>query len=177
MADPTIISYELQDDEGLKNNTSIYLAYDGATVTVDDLVAAWGQYGLKLDAITDAQVMGGSITIPLPLPGGSFKSAPISPGNNVNQVMNLNFLNDFNSYKTSILVPAYRESVLTPTLVPDLADADLAAFVSIILSGYTLLTNATFPNSRDLHDLNALSDAFLTVRKVRNQKRHTIVTP
>jgi len=176
MADPTILSFSLQDDEGLKNSTSLFLAYDGATMTENDLVAAWDAYGNALDLITDAQIVGGSITIPT-VPSVAMKSAPIAPGNNVNQVMNLNFLNDFNSYTTSIIVPAYRESVLTPTLVPDLADTNLAAFIALMLSGYSLLTNVSFPNSRDLHDLNALKDAFLTVRKVRNQKRHTIVTP
>lgn len=176
MADPTVFNWSLLDDQGLKNNTDIFVAYDGATMTANDLVAAWGAYGLALDVITDAQIIGGSITIPLPLPGGAFKAAP-AVGNNVNQVMNLNFNNDFNSYATSILIPAYKENTLTPTRVPDLADANLAAYIALMLSGYSLLTNVSFPNSRDLHDLNALRDAFLTVRKVRNQKHKTIVTP
>ncbi|HSS97575.1 MAG TPA: hypothetical protein VLK33_11120, partial [Terriglobales bacterium] len=104
---------------------------------------------------------------------GAWKATPVN-GNNVNQVMNLNFGNDFNSYRTSILIPSYKESVLTPTRVPDLADTDLAAFIALIIAG---VSGEAFPNSRDLHDLNALKDAFLTVRKVRNQRRKTIVTP
>jgi len=179
MADPTIFSYRLQDDEGLENNNSIYVAYDGATETEQALELAWINYGSLLDAIVDAQILGGSITIPLtPYLGGvggvgAWKSSPAA-GNNVNQVMNLNFGNDFNSYRTSILIPSYKESILTPTLVPDLADTALAAYISGITGGFA---TEVFPNSRDLHDLNALLDAFLTVRKVRNQKRKTIVTP
>jgi hypothetical protein len=175
MADPTVFSYTLQDDEGLKSNTSFYVAYDGATLLAQNFVDAWLHYGALLDAVTDAQITGGSVTIPL-IADGAWKS-PAASGNNVNQVMNLNFNNDFNSYATSILIPAYKEAILTPELTPDLADTALAAFITAMLDGYSLLTNVTFPNSRDLHDLNALRDAFLTVRKVRNQKRHTIVSP
>lgn len=177
MSDPTVYSYSIIDDEGLENNTSFYVAYDGETETEAALVNAWLQYGDLLSACIDGAITGGSITIPLtPGTGGNWKTSPAS-GNNVNQVMNLNFGNDFNSYRSSILLPSYSESILTPTLVPDLANADLAAFIALILAGSPSVTPGVFPNSRDLHDLNALLDAFLTVRKVRNQKRHTIVTP
>jgi len=178
MADPTIFNYSILDDEGLHNNTDLFVAYDGATETEAALEAAWVAVGSALDKIIDGAITGGSITIPLqPYPGvlgvGAWKATPVN-GNNVNQVMNLNFNNDFNSYATSILLPSYKESILTPTRVPDLADTDLAAFIALILGG---VAGEVFPNSRDLHDLNALRDAFLTVRKVRNQKRKTIVTP
>jgi hypothetical protein len=175
MSDPTILSYTILDDEGLSNSASMYVAYDGLTATQDQLVNAWLEYGALIDAVIDGQITGGSITIPL-TPDGAWKATPAS-GNNVNQVMNLNFNNDFNSYATSVLLPSYSEAVLTPTLVPDLADTDLAALIAAILAGSPAITPAVFPNSRDLHDLNALRDAFLTVRKVRNQKRHTVVTP
>jgi len=171
MADPTSFSYQLLDDEGLSNNNSIYVAYDGATETVDALIGAWSAYGGLLDAITDGKIVEGSITIPL-IRNPAWKAAPIE-GNNVNQVMNLNFDNDFNTYATSVLIPAYRESTLTPGGLPDLVDTALAAYIAAIIAG----SGAVFPNSRDLHDLNALRDAFLTVRKVRNQKRGTIVRP
>jgi hypothetical protein len=171
-ADPTSFSYQLLDDEGLSSNNSIFVAYDGATETVDALIGAWTNYGGLLDAVVDGKIVEGSITIPL-IRNGSWKAAPIE-GNNVNQVMNLNFDNDFNSYATSILLPSYKESILTPAGLPDLVDPALAAYIAGILGGY--LTQV-FPNSRDLHDLNALRDAFLTVRKVRNQKRGTIVRP
>jgi hypothetical protein len=171
MADPTSFSYQLLDDEGLSSNNSIFVAYDGATETVDALIGGWSAFGGLLDAVVDGKIVEGSITIPL-IRNPAWKASPIE-GNNVNQVMNLNFDNDFNSYATSILLPSYRESTLTPGGLPDLADAALAAYIAAILAG----SGAIFPNSRDLHDLNALRDAFLTVRKVRNQKRGTIVRP
>jgi hypothetical protein len=175
MSDPTTLSWALQDDEGLSNAVSMYVAYDALTATVDEVINSWLEYGSLIDACVDGQITGGAITVPL-VPDAGWKAAP-DAGNNVNQVMNLNFNNDFNSYASSILLPSYKEAILTATLVPDLADAALAALIAAILAGSPAITPAIFPNSRDLHDLNALRDAFLTVRKVRNQKRHTVVTP
>lgn len=172
MADPTSFSYQLIDDQGLSNNNSMYVAYDGATETVDALIGAWSSYGGLLDATTDAKIVEGSITIPL-IRNPAWKAAPIE-GNNVNQVMNLTFDNDFNTYATPILIPAYKESILLPSGAPDLADPALAPYIAAIIAGYIA---QVFPNSRDLHDLNALRDAFLTVRKVRNQKRATVSRP
>jgi hypothetical protein len=172
MADPTIFNYTLKDDQGLKSNTDFPVAYDGATETMDALIGAWTAYGGLLNAMTDAEIVGGSITVPL-IQNGAWKSAP-AEGNNVNQVMNLNFNNDFNSYATSILIPAYKETQLNTGGEPNLAATALAAFVAAIIAGEG---GEVFPNSRDLHDLDSLRDAFLTVRKVRNQKRQTIVTP
>lgn len=175
MSDPTVFSWSIIDDEGLENNTSMYVAYDGVTLTENAILGTWLEYGTLIDACIDGKITGGSATIPL-TPDGGWKASPAS-GNNVNQVMNLNFNNDFNSYATSILLPSYSEAILTATLVPDLTNTDLAALITAILGGQPTLIPVVFPNSRDLHDLNALRDAFLTVRKVRNQKRHTVVTP
>ncbi len=172
MADPTIFSYSLLDDTGWRSLTNFPVAYDGATETVDALIGGWLYYGGLLNAITDAEIVGGSVLIPL-IKDAGWKATP-AEGNNVNQVMNLNFNNDFNSYATSILIPAYKESDLTPAGDPDLADAALAAFIAAIIAGYAA---EVFPNSTSLHDLNALRDAFLTVRKVRQQKATTIVRP
>jgi len=172
MADPTIFSYSLLDDTGWKNLCNFPVAYDGATETVDALIGAWISYGGLLNAITDAEITGGSVLIPL-IKDAGWKAAP-AEGNNCNQVMNLNFNNDYNSYATSILVPAYKENTLTPAGDPDLADTALAAFIAAIIAGYA---SEVFPNSTSLHDLNALRDAFLTVRKVRQQKATTIVRP
>jgi len=171
MADPTIFNYALLDDTGWKNNTNFPVAYDGSTETVDSLIGAWLAYGALLNAITDAKITGGSILIPLQRDAG-WKATP-TEGNNVNQVMNLNFDNDFNQYATSILVPAYKESQLNAAGDPNLAATALAAFIAAIIAG----SGAVFPNSTSLHDLSALRDAFLTVRKVRNMKGTTLVRP
>ena len=172
MADPTSFEFQIQDDQGLTNRTQIFMGYDGATETVDSLIGAWLAYGALLDPVIDGQIIGGQILIPL-LADASWKSAPAT-GNNVNQVMNLNFDNDFNSYATSILVPSYKETQVNTASprAPNLAATALAALIAAIVAG----SGAVFPNSRDLHDLDALRDAFLTVRKVKNQRTRTKVT-
>lgn len=174
MADPTSFEWEVQDDQGLKNRVQMFVAYDGSTETIDSLTGAWLAYGALIDPCIDGKIMGGQILVPLIRDAG-WKAAP-AVGNNVNQVMNLNFFNDFNSYRTSILLPSYKESQVnsTPPRAPNLTATALSALIAAILAGEGGLV---FPNSRDLHDLNALADAFLTVRKVRAQTTRTKVTP
>lgn len=171
MANPTIFNYSLLDDTGWKNNTDFPVAYDGATETVDSLIGAWLAYGGLLNSTIDAKIVKGSILIPLQR-DATWKATP-AEGNNVNQVMSLNFDNDFNQYVTSILLPSYKETQLQADGSPNLAATALAAFIAAIIAG----SGAVFPNSTSLHDLNALRDAFLTERKVRNQKQITIVRP
>jgi hypothetical protein len=171
MADPTIFSYQLQDDQGVKNRVDIYVAYNAAVATVASLQGAWAAYGGLLDAITDAKIVEGRITIPFASDPG-WKAAPVD-GNNVNQVMVLDFENDFNRYLTPIDIPAYKESLLTPDNDPDLSNEDLEAFIDAVIAG----SGAIFPNSRDLHDLDALRKAFLTVRKLRGNRSMTTVIP
>lgn len=169
MADPTIFEYAIEDDQGLKNRTSVFMAYDGATSTVDSLIGSWLQLGALIDPVIDGQIINGQITIPLQS-SGSWKTAPVE-GNNVNQVMSLNMENDFNRYLTPVLIPSYKETQLNVDGSPNLAATALAALIAYLIAGDADI----FPNSRDLHDLDAIRDAFLTVRKVRNQKTRTRV--
>ena len=171
MADPTIYEYSIQDDQGIVNRSALYVAYDGATETVDSQVGAWTAFGGLIDACVDGAIVGGRITIPL-IPDGALK-ATATAGNNANQVMVVNFKNDFNSYLTPVMLPSYKEALLTAELLPDLADVALAALTAAIIAG----SGATFPNSRDLHDLSAVKDAFLTVRKLRGARRKLRSTP
>ena len=169
MADPTIFEYQIQDDQGLTNRSALFMAYDGATQTIDALIGGWLAFGGLIDPTIDGQIIQGRITIPLS-PSGTWKTAPVE-GNNVNQVMSLNFENDFNRYLTPVLLPSYKESQLQADGSPNLSAVALAALIAAIIAG----SGANFPNSRDLHDLDAIRDAFLTVRKVRNQKQRTRV--
>ena len=169
MADPTIFEYAIEDDQGLKSRTAVYMAYNGAVATVDSLIGSWLQLGALIDPVIDGQIINGQITIPL-LSSGTWKAAPVE-GNNVNQVMSLNMENDFNSYLTAVLLPSYKETQLNPDGSPNLAAVALAALIAYLIAGDADI----FPNSRDLHDLDAIRDAFLTVRKVRNQKQRTRV--
>jgi hypothetical protein len=169
MADPTSFEWALQDDQGVKNRSQMYVAYDGATETVDALIGAWLAYGGLIDPCVDGQIISGSITIPL-LPDGSWKAAPVSPGNNCNQVMTLNFENDTTSYWTPIYLPSYKESVLVAKR-PNVGANPLLALISAISAG----SGAVFPNTQALHDLTALNNAFLGTRKLKANKSATIV--
>lgn len=169
-ADPTSFNYQLEDDQGLHNNNSMFVSYNGATQTVDALIGAWLAYGGLLDPLVDGQIINGSITIPL-IPDASWKTAPVV-GNNVNQLMVLDFDNDFNSYVTGIDLPSYKETLLSVgTRVPNLAFPALAAYIAAVIAG----TGNTFPQSNSIHDLDALRKAFLTVRKVKDQRIKTTV--
>jgi len=170
MANPTIFEYQLQDDQGLKSRTAIYEFYNGTTTTIDSLIGSWTQAGGLIDPCIDAEIIQGQITIPLEK-DAAWK-ATAATGNNVNQVMVLNFENDFNRYLTEMLLPSYKEALLTPSREIDLADPALAALIAYMIAGDVDI----FPNSRDLHDLDALRNAFLTVRKVRSQRTKTLVT-
>jgi len=172
MADPTSFEWQIQDDQGLTNRTQMFIAYDGATETIDALIGEWTLLGGLLDACIDGKIVGGQILVPL-IRDAAWKANPVN-GNNVNQVMNLNFGNDFNSYATSILLPSYKETQVNATSprAPNLSATALAALISAIITD----TGTAFVNSRDLHDLNRLIDAFLTVRKVNNQRQRTKVT-
>lgn len=174
MADPTIFEYAVEDDQGLTNRAAMYMAYDGATTTVDSLIGSWLELGGLVDPCIDPRIVGGRITIPLEPDGGWKATAAV--GNNVNQIMVLSLENDFNRYLTEFLLPGYKESILTPTRVPDVADAALAALLEFLTLGGGTIFPDIFPNSRDLHDIDALRSAFLTVRKVRNQRTKTRVT-
>ena len=171
MSDPTIFEYQVQDDQGLKNRVAIYEAYNGATTTVNSLIGSWTQAGGLIDACIDAEIIQGQITIPL-VKDGAWKAAP-AVGNNVNQVMVLSFENDFDRYLTELLLPSYKEALLTPAREIDLADPALAALIAYMIAGDTDI----FPQSQGSRDLDALRKAFLTVRKVRNQRNKTLVTP
>lgn len=155
----------MQDDQGVINRVQMFMAYDGTTETVDALIGEWALLGNLIDEVTDAEIIGGQILIPLE-PDAGFKTAPIE-GSNANQVMVLDFENDFNQYLTPINIPAYKESQLNASGTPNLAATALAALIAAIITD----TGTAFVNSRDLHDLDAIRKAFLTVRKLKGARQ------
>lgn len=167
MADPTSFEWQIKDDQGVSNRVQMYIAYDGATETVDALIGEWTLLGGLIDATIDGEIVGGQILIPL-IPNAGWKAAP-AEGNNANQVMVLDFENDFNSYLTPINLPSYKETQLTGPGAPNLAATALAALIAAIISD----TGTAFVNSRDLHDLDAINKAFLTVRKLKDNRKKT----
>lgn len=171
MADPTSFEWQLVDDQGVTNRSQMYVAYDGATETVDALIGAWLAYGALIDPCVDGQIVDGAITIPL-VADAAWKQAPAN-GNNCNQVMTLNFDNDFNTYVTPIYLPSYKETILLNKR-PNINAAPLSTLIAAIIAGQG---GEVFPNAKSLHDLNALREAFLGTRKLKKNKSATRITP
>lgn len=149
----------------------MYVAYNGAVLTIDGLIGAWLAFGGLIDPCIDGRITGGQMLIPLN-PDPSWKTAPVAPGNNNNQVMTLNFNNNFNQYATPIYLPAYSNATLLDDR-PNIANDPLEAFITAVVAG----TVNVFPNSANLQDLNALRNAFLGTRKLKKTKEVTLVTP
>jgi len=169
MAAATSFEWATIDDQGVPNRSQMYVAYNGAVMTIDALIGGWLAYGGLIDPCIDGQIIGGQITIPL-LSDASWKTAPVSPGNNSNQVMTLNFNNIFNQYATPIYLPSYKESTLVAKR-PNVGADPLLALITAISAG----TVNVFPNSGDLRDLTDLRNAFLGTRKLKKNKAATIV--
>lgn len=171
MPNATSFEWATIDDQGLPNRVQMYVAYNGATMTVDALIGAWSAFGGLIDPCIDGQITGGQMLIPLN-PNAAWKTAPVSPGNNNNQIMTLNFNNNSNQYATPIYLPAYKESTLSGDR-PNVNADPLLALINMIIAG----TTNVFPNSNNLYDLNALRNAFLGTRKLKKAKALTLVTP
>jgi hypothetical protein len=153
----------MQDDDGVKASTPVYVSYDGALETVDALIGVWLALGALMDAVTGAQIINGSITIPLAADAG-WKAAPIV-GQSVSDTLNLSFSNDDTIYLDTVVVPAVRDTLIVdgrPVLtaagaIDNLADEIAGSF-----------TNGFYVNAAG-GDLIALIKAFQGVRKHRRQ--------
>lgn len=172
MASPYVLSYTMLDSNGVKVSTPAYfMPTTPSTVTVANLLTNWIGLGTTIDDGSNAQILGGRISIPV-LPDAGWKSAPVDE-NDASDVINLNFNNAVTRYAMEFLLPAFLQSMLTNGKV-DLADAALSALYAFIISGGTA---GSFTNTAG-QDLNGLRDAFQTDRKHRRQLRNkSISTP
>lgn len=163
MATPTVLSFTVRDDDGVKASVPMYAQYNGAVETVDGMIGTWLAQGALIDAVTGGVIEGGSILIPLS-PDASWKDTPIT-GQSVSDTLNLNFNNASTRFLWSLVVPALRDTLVSggrPVLTPAGAIDDL---VQAMISGFT---NGSYINTAG-DDLQALVDAFQGVRKHRRQ--------
>ena len=160
MADPTIFSYTLLDSNGIKATTRLYVQYNGATETVDALIGSWLAAGALFDDVTNAKITGGRIQIPV-LPDGGWKAAPVDE-NDVSDVISLNFNNADNRYVFAVLVPAFKQALLTGGQVV-IAGNDLETLIAHIVNG---AGTVTYSNTQG-RDLDGLNNAFQSDRKHR----------
>jgi len=163
MATPTVLSFTIRDNDGVKASAPFYTQYNGAVETVDGMIGTWLAQGALVDAVTGGVIEGGSILIPLS-PDASWKDTPID-GQSVSDTLNLNFKNLATRFLWAAVVPALRDSLVVggrPVLTSGGAIDDL---VQAILAGFT---NGSYINPSG-DDLSALVDAFQGVRKHRKQ--------
>lgn len=172
MASPYVMSHTLLDSNGVKTSTPAYFVpTTPSTVTVANLITNWVALGTDLDAVTNAQIIGGSIKIPC-TPDGGWKSAPVDE-NDVSDVIVMNFNNGVTKYAMEYLIPAFLES-LVPGGKVDLLDTALTSLYSFLISAATA---GSFSNTAG-QDLSSLRDAFQADRKHRRQLyRKSISTP
>jgi len=172
MASPYVFSYTLLDANGVKASTpAYYVPTTPSTVTVANLLTDWTGLGDTIDDGSNAQILGGRISIPV-LPAGGWKDAPVDE-NDVSDVINLNFNNAVTRYAMEFLLPAFLQSMISNGKV-DLTNAALSALYAFLVSG---AATGSFTNTAG-QDLNALRDAFQADRKHRRQLRNkSIATP
>ncbi len=163
MADPTVLSYTLLDGLNVKATNVAYVDYDGALETVQALIGVWLAYGGLLDAITQSQIIKGSIKIPT-TPDGSWKTAPVAKTDNA-----LGIVAD---YSTSGSIKRF--GVLWSNPIPAAITADgkvnsaNGAFIAIKNALTAAFTNGNYANNLS-QGLATFKDAFLSTRKHRKQ--------
>lgn len=162
MASPTILSFTLRDIDGNETSTPFYANYNGAVETVNGMVGTWSALGAVIDDLTDAQIVGGSIRIPL-VPDAGWKSAPVE-GQDVSDTLVLNWANASTRYMFATAIPAFIHDLLVNGKI-DLTNADLVALLTMVVTGFT---NGNFVNTAG-QDLTGLVDAFQSDRKHRKQ--------
>lgn len=110
MSDPTLYSLTIIDDGGVTAVHNMYVSYDGALATVDDLIADLGAYAILVDNITDGKVIEARVTIPI-VPTG-VKASPVADST-VERTGLFTYSQDNSSYVQSFDVPAYQNAGIT----------------------------------------------------------------
>jgi hypothetical protein len=170
MAEPTVFSYTFLDKDAVKAPIPYYAGYNGAVETVNGLVGTWTALGGLLDACSDAQIIGGRITIPV-APDAGWKSAPAAGAYNPRGALinftQANVTRPWGAQIPSLILAAVVNSKL------DLTNAAIAALTAELIAGFT---NGSFVSNYS-NDLAAVRDGFLNTRKHRRQLDRSIATP
>jgi hypothetical protein len=171
MANPWVFSYTLLDANGIKTSTPAYYTPTApSTITAAAAIVDWAGLGDVLDDATNAQILGGKITIPIG-PQGGWKSAPVDENDN-SDVIVLNFNKQANRYAMEFLLPNFLQAMLSGGNV-DLTNTALAALYDYLVA---TATAGFFSDTAGL-DLISLRDAFQTDRKSRKLRSKSIATP
>lgn len=158
-------SATIQDEAAIKATTVTHLFIDSAS-TVAAVATALNAWLTDLDAITGGQIIRSSASILPALPGG-LKSAPVS-GSEVQEVATFDFTQSGTPYHWGSVVPAFLESLETAQHKPDIANAAVLAYTTLLTTAPVLGGAYTGPGN---DALLALAYAFLATRKHRRAER------
>jgi hypothetical protein len=163
VSDPTVLSYTLLDGLNVETTNVAYVDYDGALETVNALIGEWLAYGGLLDAITQSQILRGSIKIPA-TPDGSWKATPVSKSDNA-----LGIVADYSTTgsikRFGVLWSNPIPAAITADGKVNTANAQFIAIKNALTAGFT---NGNFANNLS-QGLATFRDAFLNTRKHRKQ--------
>lgn len=161
MAQDARLSVTLRDEWGIEAATAAYISVDDAA-TMASLQTAWFHFQQDVDAISDGQIIRGSIV--LGMAPDSVKAAPIA-GGRVEQTGLFNFIGTASPRRWAAAVPA----IAAATLVGDrinLANADVTTFIALLTGGVA----GTYSYTNDHgQPITAMVDAFVSFRKKRKQ--------
>jgi hypothetical protein len=163
LATPTVFSYTIRDNDGVKASAPFYVSYDGAVETFDGLIGEWLVLGALLDAVTGGVIEGGQILVPLDA-DGAWKTTPLT-GHSVSDTLNLNLGNDEDIRAFGEVVPALRDTLVSGGRPIVTAGDAIQLLVAALIGGFT---NGNFSTSWGA-GLSSWIDAFQGVRKHRKQ--------
>jgi len=164
VADPSIMSFQFQDDGKVPASNDYFIAFDGSILTLDAAIANVQATALLVDAMSDAKMTGIRLVIVVPLPSGLKGSAVAD--SSVEKTGLFNFSLDGSKYSDSIDIPAIANSLVTNKRI-NLTAGAYTAWRDRVLDD----TSGLHVISKFNHDLAAVIDAAVTFRKHRKSTR------
>lgn len=166
MPTPTIYSFTVQDDKGVKATSQYYVAYDAATETVAALVGNIAALGGLIDPITDGQITDCRIIIDV-APDPAWKTAPVA-GSNVEMGGLFTFSQANVKYVDSQLVPAFAKSLVSGGKIDLTASGPVDNWIQTLIGTAGIGGSHTvFANSKFMNALKAFLHCDLNTRKHR----------
>lgn len=151
-------SHRIRDEEGIEASYTSYGTVDDAS-TVAAVLTDMDDLGQALDLVTGGVITNAEVHFQALCTG--CKGAPVA-GDWVEKTANFNFGNVANPKRFGEALPALRQSKIVGGVI-NLADADVAALISIYATGTAVTTYTTAV----WQALTALRDAFISFRKRR----------
>lgn len=158
---PARFTFSVLDGLGTRAAITDYAMIDPA-MTVAQAVAAWGAQATALDAMLDAQIVGGGVEI---VRGPTGKGAPVSTSR-VEQTGVFNLLNATTPHRYGIAVAGLADAVIEAGRILLTEDGVVDTWLDIIEAA---ITGGGVYTNQAQQAVTTLADAFLSFRKRRKQ--------